>query len=96
MTKDLAKKKILAVRFRVDFGSACSIGIGKIELLEGISRSGSLSAAARQMPSASTGRAPSSTMIRLAIRTVEKRCDTRMVMRPPTVSSPATARSRAA
>ena len=49
MTKDPTMKKILAVRFRVDFGSACSIGIGKIELLEGISRSGSLSAAARQM-----------------------------------------------
>ena len=43
MTKDLA------VRFRVDFGSGGSIGIGKIELLEGISRSGSLSEAARQM-----------------------------------------------
>src|SRR5882757_4883048 len=43
MTKDLA------VRFRVDFGSGCSIGIGKIELLEGIARSGSLSEAARQM-----------------------------------------------
>jgi molybdate transport system regulatory protein len=41
--------KELAVRFRVDFGSGCSIGIGKIELLEGISRSGSLSEAARQM-----------------------------------------------
>jgi len=43
MTKDLA------VRFRVDFGGGCSIGIGKIELLEAISRSGSLSKAARQM-----------------------------------------------
>src|SRR3979490_2398621 len=43
MTKDLA------VRFRVDLGNGCSIGIGKIELLEGISRSGSLSEAARQM-----------------------------------------------
>ena len=41
--------KSLAVRFRVDFGSACAIGIGKIELLEGIARSGSLSEAARQM-----------------------------------------------
>jgi molybdate transport system regulatory protein len=41
--------KELAVRFRVDLGSGCSIGIGKIELLEGISRSGSLSEAARQM-----------------------------------------------
>ena len=49
MTKEPVMKKILAVRFRVDLGSACSIGIGKIELLEGISRSGSLSAAARQM-----------------------------------------------
>jgi len=43
MTQDVA------VRFRVDFGGGCSLGIGKIELLEGISRSGSLSAAARQM-----------------------------------------------
>ena len=41
--------KDLAVRFRVDFGSGCSIGIGKIELLEGIASSGSLSEAARQM-----------------------------------------------
>jgi molybdate transport system regulatory protein len=39
----------LTVRFRVDFGRRCSIGIGKIELLEGIARSGSLSEAARQM-----------------------------------------------
>jgi molybdate transport system regulatory protein len=37
------------VRFRVDFGSQCSIGVGKIELLEAIARSGSLSEAARQM-----------------------------------------------
>ena len=33
----------------------------------------------------STTRAPSSTTIRSAIRTVEKRCDTRMVMRPSAV-----------
>jgi molybdate transport system regulatory protein len=39
----------LTIRFRVDFGRRCSIGIGKIELLEGIARSGSLSEAARQM-----------------------------------------------
>jgi len=39
----------LSVRFRVDFGSQCSIGVGKIELLEGIARYGSLSEAARQM-----------------------------------------------
>jgi molybdate transport system regulatory protein len=37
------------VRFRVDFGSQCSVGVGKIELLEGIARSGSLSQAAREM-----------------------------------------------
>jgi molybdate transport system regulatory protein len=39
----------LTVRFRVDFGSECSVGVGKIELLEGIARTGSLSQAARQM-----------------------------------------------
>ena len=39
----------LTVRFRVDFGRQCSIGIGKIELLEGIAACGSLSQAARQM-----------------------------------------------
>jgi molybdate transport system regulatory protein len=39
----------LAVRFRVDFGSRCSVGAGKIELLEGIARTGSLSQAARDM-----------------------------------------------
>jgi molybdate transport system regulatory protein len=39
----------LAVRFRVDFGSGCSVGAGKIELLEGIARTGSLSQAARDM-----------------------------------------------
>ena len=39
----------MSVRFRVDFGHQCSIGIGKIELLEGIARTGSLSQAARDM-----------------------------------------------
>jgi molybdate transport system regulatory protein len=39
----------LMVRFRVDFGSRCSVGLGKIELLEGIARTGSLSQAARDM-----------------------------------------------
>jgi molybdate transport system regulatory protein len=39
----------LTVRFRVDFGSRISVGIGKIELLEGIERTGSLSQAAREM-----------------------------------------------
>ncbi len=37
------------LRFRVDFGNRCSVGIGKIELLEGIERTGSLSQAAREM-----------------------------------------------
>jgi molybdate transport system regulatory protein len=39
----------LTVRFRVDFGSGCSVGVGKVELLEAIARSGSLSQAAREM-----------------------------------------------
>jgi molybdate transport system regulatory protein len=39
----------LTLRFRVDFGSRCSVGIGKIELLEGIARTGSISQAARDM-----------------------------------------------
>jgi molybdate transport system regulatory protein len=39
----------LAVRFRVDFGNRSSVGLGKIELLEGIARTGSLSQAARDM-----------------------------------------------
>ena len=37
------------VRFRIDFGKRCSVGIGKIELLEAIARSGSLSQAARAL-----------------------------------------------
>src|SRR5882672_6731032 len=43
------KANALTVRFRVDFGSRSSVGIGKIELLEGIGRTGSLSQAAREM-----------------------------------------------
>jgi molybdate transport system regulatory protein len=39
----------LTVRFRVDFGKRVSIGVGKVELLEGIARTGSLSRAAREM-----------------------------------------------
>jgi molybdate transport system regulatory protein len=39
----------LTVRFRVDIGHHCCIGIGKIELLEGIALTGSLSQAARRM-----------------------------------------------
>jgi molybdate transport system regulatory protein len=39
----------MSVRFRVDFGRQCSVGVGKIELLEGIERTGSLSQAARDM-----------------------------------------------
>jgi len=39
----------LKIRVRVDFGSQCSVGVGKIELLEGIARTGSLSQAAREM-----------------------------------------------
>lgn len=37
------------IRFRLDFHAQCSVGIGKISLLEAIARSGSLSQAARDM-----------------------------------------------
>jgi molybdate transport system regulatory protein len=37
------------IRFRVDLDSRCSVGIGKIELLEGVARTGSISQAAREM-----------------------------------------------
>jgi molybdate transport system regulatory protein len=48
MTQDAAEASP-RVRFRIDFGKACSVGAGKIELLEGIARTGSLSQAAREM-----------------------------------------------
>ena len=37
------------IRFRVDFHDRCSVGSGKISLLEGIARTGSLSQAARDV-----------------------------------------------
>ncbi len=37
------------VRFRIDFANECYIGPGKIDLLEGIQKSGSLSQAARDL-----------------------------------------------
>ena len=39
----------MKVRFRVHFGDGTTLGPGKIDLLEGIDRSGSLSQAARDM-----------------------------------------------
>lgn len=39
----------MSVSFRVDFGPHCSIGPGKIALLESIGRTGSLSQAARSL-----------------------------------------------
>ena len=39
----------LSVRYRIDFGDLCSIGPGKIALLEHIASSGSLSQAAREL-----------------------------------------------
>ena len=39
----------IRVRFRVDFSRGCSIGVGKIELLEAIGRTGSISKAAREI-----------------------------------------------
>jgi molybdate transport system regulatory protein len=41
--------KAMRVRFRIDFGNDRSIGVGKIELLEYIGRTGSLSQAARDL-----------------------------------------------
>jgi molybdate transport system regulatory protein len=38
-----------SIRFRVDFEGRCSVGFGKIALLEGIARTGSVSQAAREM-----------------------------------------------
>ncbi|MES1196891.1 MAG: LysR family transcriptional regulator [Steroidobacter sp.] len=42
-------KNTLHIRFRIDFNGKCSIGPGKIQLLEAITESGSLSQAARDM-----------------------------------------------
>lgn len=39
----------LEIRFRVDFDDLCSVGVGKIRLLEAIARTGSLSQAARDI-----------------------------------------------
>jgi molybdate transport system regulatory protein len=41
--------KAVSVRFRVDFPNHCSVGVGKVQLLEGIARSGSISQAARDL-----------------------------------------------
>ena len=38
-----------SIRFRIDFGPGCSVGPGKIALLEEIERGGSLSEAARNL-----------------------------------------------
>lgn len=37
------------IRFRLDFNDQCSVGVGKISLLEAIARTGSLSQAARDI-----------------------------------------------
>ena len=37
------------IRFRIDFDARCSVGVGKIALLEAIERTGSLSQAAREI-----------------------------------------------
>src|ERR1700760_400414 len=39
----------VSISFRVDFGPGCAVGPGKIALLEHISRTGSLSEAARRL-----------------------------------------------
>ena len=38
-----------AIRFRVDFDDRCSVGVGKIRLLEAVEHTGSLSQAARKI-----------------------------------------------
>jgi molybdate transport system regulatory protein len=45
----MTKPPQIVVRFRVDLSRNCSIGIGKIELLEAIVRTGSISKAAREI-----------------------------------------------
>jgi molybdate transport system regulatory protein len=45
----MTKPAQIVVRFRVDLSRNCSIGIGKIELLEAIVRTGSISKAAREI-----------------------------------------------
>jgi molybdate transport system regulatory protein len=45
----MTKLPQIVVRFRVDLSRNCSIGIGKIELLEAIARTGSISKAAREI-----------------------------------------------
>jgi molybdate transport system regulatory protein len=45
----MTKLPQIVVRFRVDLSRNCSIGIGKIELLEAIVRTGSISKAAREI-----------------------------------------------
>jgi molybdate transport system regulatory protein len=45
----MTKSPQIVVRFRVDLSRNCSIGIGKIELLEAIIRTGSISKAAREI-----------------------------------------------
>jgi molybdate transport system regulatory protein len=45
----MTKPDQIVVRFRVDLSRNCSIGIGKIELLEAIVRTGSISKAAREI-----------------------------------------------
>jgi len=49
MMSGMAKRRSIDVRLRIDFGSAGSVGPGKIALLEAIHASGSLSQAARDL-----------------------------------------------
>lgn len=44
-----ANSSAISVRFRIDFGGACSVGFGKISLLEAIARTGSISNAACEL-----------------------------------------------
>lgn len=44
-----AKPRFPEIRFRIDFDDGCSVGVGKIRLLEAVAHTGSLSRAAREI-----------------------------------------------
>jgi molybdate transport system regulatory protein len=49
MVRDLAMTKLASIRIRIAFGEHIAMGQGKADLLEAIDRTGSISAAAREL-----------------------------------------------
>ena len=47
--REQAASRVPEIRFRVDFDDRCSVGVGKIRLLEAVEHTGSLSQAAREI-----------------------------------------------